>query len=225
MDLSADQDPRLNPRNRCVHEGFLSVALIPIRAGGKIVGLLQLNDRKKDRLTLDMVQDLEDISASIGLALMKKQAEEALRESEETFRSHIENSFDVIFTLDSVGTFLFVSPAWARLLGHPASDVVGSSFVQFVHPDDVAPCFASLTRVLTTGQGETSPRYRVKHADGDWRWYVTNGSSFVNKTGERRFIGVGRDITDQKHVEDALQNEKENLAAIFARFAYWNALD
>jgi hypothetical protein len=76
LDLPADQDPRLHPRNNCIHKGYLSVALIPIRANKEIVGLLQLNDRKKDCFTLEMIHFFEGIAASIGVALMRKQAEE-----------------------------------------------------------------------------------------------------------------------------------------------------
>jgi hypothetical protein len=76
LDLPAEKDPRLQPRNNCIHQGYHSVALIPIRANRKIVGLLQLNDRKKDCFTLEMIHFYEGIAASIGFALMRKQAEE-----------------------------------------------------------------------------------------------------------------------------------------------------
>ena len=58
LDLPADQDPRLHPRNKCMHQGYCSVALIPIRANRDIVGLLQLNDRRKDRFTLEQIHFL-----------------------------------------------------------------------------------------------------------------------------------------------------------------------
>jgi PAS domain S-box-containing protein len=76
LDLPAGQDPRINPRNKCVHAGYGSFALVPIRANQKIVGLLQLNNRKKDSLTPDMIQFFEGISPSIGVALIHKQVEE-----------------------------------------------------------------------------------------------------------------------------------------------------
>ena len=82
LGLPADQDPRLHPRNNCIHEGYCSAALIPIRANRDIVGLLQLHDRKKNCFNLEMIHFLEGISASIGVALLRKQQEEALRESE-----------------------------------------------------------------------------------------------------------------------------------------------
>jgi GAF domain-containing protein len=86
LDLPAEQDPRLSPRNHCIHQGYLSVALIPIRANREIVGLLQLNDRRKGCFSLDVIHYFERISASIGVALMRKQAEEALRKSEKGYR-------------------------------------------------------------------------------------------------------------------------------------------
>ena len=84
--MPADQDPRLNPRNRCIHDGFLSVALIPIKSNGEIIGLLQLNDRRRDCLTLGTIRFFERMSSNIGMLLMRKQAEEALRESEASLK-------------------------------------------------------------------------------------------------------------------------------------------
>jgi PAS domain S-box-containing protein len=80
LDLPADEDPRLNPRNRCIHEGFRSVAIVPIRANKEIVGLLQLNDRGKDRFNPDMIAFFEGLASSIGIALTRKWSEEAIRE-------------------------------------------------------------------------------------------------------------------------------------------------
>jgi len=76
LDLPPDQDPRLHPRNNCIHKGYHSVALIPIRSHGTIVGLLQLNDHRGDCFTLDMIHFFEGIACSIGVALVHKQAEE-----------------------------------------------------------------------------------------------------------------------------------------------------
>ena len=81
LDLPADEDPRLHPRNRCIHEGFLSVALIPILRNREIAGLLQLNGRKKGCFTLDMVHFLEGIGSSIGMVLMPRLAQEAMCEN------------------------------------------------------------------------------------------------------------------------------------------------
>ena len=141
----------------------------------------------------------------------RKCSEDALRESEETLRVNIENSFDVIFTLNKEGEFLFVSSAWERHFGYPIGDVMGKSFAPFVHPDDIAPLSEYLERVLSSGKSQASPSYRVKHADGSWRWIVCNGTPYVDTKGERQFIGVGRDITESKKADEMLKEAQEQL--------------
>lgn len=120
----------------------------------------------------------------------RKRTEAALRESTETIRSQIESAFDVIFTLNRECEFVFVSPAWELHLGHPVQRVIGQPFQAFVHPDDAESCVEYLLRVLKTGQGETSPPYRFKHAKGEWRSFVANGTPHVDSKGETQFIGL-----------------------------------
>ena len=78
LDLPSDQDPRHRPRNECVHHGYVSMALVPIRNTDGIVGLLHLNDRRAGRFSSATVELLEGVAAHIGEALMRKMAEERL---------------------------------------------------------------------------------------------------------------------------------------------------
>jgi len=81
LDVPPEADPRLHPRNRCIHVGFLSLALIPIRASGEILGMLHLADRRPDRFNLEAIRFFEGIGASVGGALERKQAEQDLFQS------------------------------------------------------------------------------------------------------------------------------------------------
>ena len=87
LEVAAKDDPRLRPRNKCIHLGYRSVALIPVRTNQAVVGLLQFNDRRQDCFSTEMIGFFEGISASIGVALMRKQNEAALRAREEEWRS------------------------------------------------------------------------------------------------------------------------------------------
>ena len=83
-DIPTGKERRLRPRDRCIHRGYASMALVPIRNKDRIVGLIHLNDRRKGCFTLETVELLEGIAAHIGAALTRKQAEEALqRQTEE----------------------------------------------------------------------------------------------------------------------------------------------
>ena len=78
LDLPADQDPRLHPHNHCIHKGYASIALVPIRSKDGIVGLIHLGDKRKGCFTLNTVEILEGIASHIGTAMMRQQAEEKL---------------------------------------------------------------------------------------------------------------------------------------------------
>ncbi len=213
LDLPANQDPRLHPRNTCIHQGYRSVALIPIHANRDIVGLLQLNDRRKDRFTLEEIHFFEGISGSIGVALMRKQQEDALRESEEKHRLLIENSHDIIYTLNLDGAFTFVSAAWTVLLGNPVDQVIGQSFQQFIHPDDLPGCAAYMHSAIATGQRQVDIQYRVRHIDGSWRWHATSGVCLKDEAGAVvGFEGAARDITERKRAGQELRAKEYNLS-------------
>jgi len=141
----------------------------------------------------------------------RKEGELRLQESEAKFRTYVEQSSDVIFTLDAQGTFLFVSPAWERHFGYPVSDVLGQPFAPFVHPDDFQACFEYLGRVLISGQGEESPNYRVRHANGTWRWFRANGTRLTTPEGDSRFMGVAHDITESLEAEAELRRSDAAL--------------
>ncbi|HIJ86144.1 MAG TPA: PAS domain S-box protein [Desulfuromonadales bacterium] len=80
--IPPDRDPRLHPRNQCIHQNYASIALIPIRVNDKILGLVHLNDRRKECFTLEIIEILEGVANLLGEAIVRKQMEVALRELE-----------------------------------------------------------------------------------------------------------------------------------------------
>ncbi|HPG38557.1 MAG TPA: PAS domain S-box protein [bacterium] len=165
--------------------------------------IIELQDRKY-RFTV--VNDITE----------RKRMEEALRESEEKYRLLIENSHDVIYTLNFDGKFLFVSPAWTTLLGHPVEKVVGKNFQEFVHPDDIPACLAFLHKAVSSGQRQEGIEYRVRHNDGSWRWHTSSGVPLLNSVGQViGYEGIARDINDRKRIEkELIESEKRYILAI-----------
>ena len=78
-DLPSDQDPRVSPRNQCLRQGYASLALVPIREKGSIIGLIQFADRKKNCFSIAEIEQMENVAANIGEALLRREAEEQIR--------------------------------------------------------------------------------------------------------------------------------------------------
>ena len=142
--------------------------------------------------------------------------QETLRESEQKFRSILENVNSVIYNVTFDGIFTYVSPNWTEILGHDINDVVGKSFEPFIHPDDLPVCIGFLEKARKTRTKQSNVQYRVKHNDGHYRWHMSNVSPIVNDKGKFvSFVGSAYDLTEQKRAEEALRESETNLRIIF----------
>jgi PAS domain S-box-containing protein len=131
----------------------------------------------------------------------RKRAEATLQASEEQHRELIESLNDAIFATDAGGIFTYMSPVIRIISQYAPEDVVGRSFREFVHPDDLSAATASFERTL---HGNREPaEYRVVDRDGSIRW--VRSFSRVVRDGERivGLRGVLSDITPAKEAEQA----------------------
>ncbi|MRR18171.1 MAG: PAS domain S-box protein, partial [Deltaproteobacteria bacterium] len=206
LDLPADQDPRLNPRNRCIHDGFHSVALIPIRSGGEIIGLLQLNDRRPDRLSLGTVRFFERMSSSIGMLLMRKQMEEALRERETFLKQAQEIAHLGSWTLDPIANRLTWSDEVYRIFGLEPQEFGATyeAFLNHVHPEDRAAVDAAFTESLRETGGYELEHRIIRSKTGEIR-YVHEKCEHVRDAAGRviRSVGMVHDVTERRLAREA----------------------
>jgi PAS domain S-box-containing protein len=146
----------------------------------------------------------------------QKLSEETLRESEQRFRSLIENASDIIYELSLEGIFTYLSPNWLDLIGEPAAEAVGKSFELYVHLDDYHLIWEFLERILKTEKRQTSADYRVLHRDGSIHCFSTNASAVHDMAGNIiGHIGIARDITERKQAEMHLETARRRYSELF----------
>ena len=155
----------------------------------------------------------------------QRRAEEELRASELRFRSLIENVSDIVTVLDADANIRFESSSVERVMGYRPGDLVGSSALELVHPDDVARV-AEAFALLVGSPGDTSPvvPIRARHRDGTWRSFEAVGRCRLDASGAPAVVVTFRDVTDRCRTEEALRESERRYRALFQNmlegFAY-----
>ena len=136
----------------------------------------------------------------------RKQAENAMRESEEKYRLIVENSRDVIFTLDATGKVLYISSSVINELGYNPAELIGKSILSLVHPEDTTVVRKVVQLNITGSQNIDGIEFRFRHASGEWRWYFGKSTTVRDANGNfLNFTGIARDITDRRQAEKQLE--------------------
>lgn len=142
----------------------------------------------------------------------RKRTDQALRESEERFRSLIENALDIITVLNADGTLRYVSPSLERVLGYNPAELIGKKIVEYIHSDDTAKAFYTFTNAIQDPGFALSIELRIQHKDGSWRILEAISKKFIDFVGVTGVVVNSRDITERKRTEEihrALEKEKE----------------
>ncbi len=195
-------------RNRCNREGYESVALIPLRSAGSTIGLLQLNDRRRDRFSSQLIQWVEEVADTIGIAVAKAQAEAALEHSEERHRELFERIGEGVGITDADERFVLANPAAHAIFGVAAGELVGRRVTDFL--DDagramIAEQTAQRRLGTTTEYGLT-----IRRPDGKERQILITASPQPCSPGEVPLtFGVFRDVTELRTTQaQLLQSQK-----------------
>src|SRR5438034_4658660 len=141
-----------------------------------------------------------------------KQAEEALRQSEQHFRSLIEHASDVITVLDTAGIVLYESPSLERVLGYAPGSLVGKRFFEFIHPEDMAMFVAAFNASPRKGAAAAPIEFRFMHKAGAWRLLEAISTNLLDDPAVNGVILNSRDITERKRAMD-LERDKEAAEA------------
>ncbi len=204
----------------CLQSGTpYTLELRAIRADGQVRHCLA-----HGRVKRDADGRIHSLAGSLQDVTEQRQAEEALRQSEQRFRSFVENANDIVYAVTPEGIFTYVSPKWIEAMGEPVEAAIGRSFAHYVHPHDVHLCRDFLHTVLTTGEKQHSVEYRVRHADGSWRWHISNGSPLRDHNGNvTGYLGIARDVSERRRAEEAVQIRERYLQTILQTSAdgFW----
>ncbi len=186
------------------------MALVPVRANQEIVGLLQLNDHRKGFFDLDLIHFLEEISDSVGVALIRLQDTQHLKESEERFRSIVEGAPEAVFVQTDL-KFAYLNQAGLNLFGaRSPSDLLGQH-VMDRFPEEFRDQVQKRIRVLNE-QKQSVPNLEQVYLRMDGSTVPVEVSAvpitYEGKNGALVFV---RDISERKRAEVEIENKTKQL--------------
>jgi len=214
---TTDADRQAHTRNRCNGMGYESVALIPLRAGNKTFGLIQLNDKRKAMYTEELIALLERLGDNIAIALSGMIIRKELEESEERYRLIVDKNPQAIFLVRN-GKFIYVNSAAAEKTGYKSpDDIVGMKLEKIIYHEDIEDIKKRTNSVM---DGESYPKKVIRILQADGTLHYTESASFpVNLPDGSVMLIMGQDITEQRKLEKEINLNLEKFRTV-ADFTY-----
>jgi len=131
----------------------------------------------------------------------RKQAEKALQESEERYRSFVENASDIVFRTDDSGHFIFINPAGLRNTGYEEEELIGTHYPVLISPEMCEETLKFFGRQFVKMIPNTYFEYPIIAKDGHEIWLGQNTQLIIEDDRVVAFQAVARDITDRKRLE------------------------
>ncbi|MEM7769025.1 MAG: PAS domain S-box protein [Cyanobacteria bacterium P01_A01_bin.37] len=201
-DLHIEHHELEHPRHPMAFAGY------PLSVDGKLIGVMAVMTHRD--LSNVVHQEISSIANEIALGIHHAQIEDALRESEARYRSIVENTIDLIAILTLDGLFIYASPNYKAVLGYEPSDLIGNPWAPLIHPDDLDTLEEFAHQLPHLNTSTTSPEYRVRTSQSEWRWYVSAASCIRDRDGLPLYlVSIGRDISDRIRTEETLRQAKE----------------
>ena len=138
----------------------------------------------------------------------RKQAEQALRDSEEQYRSLVQGVRDVIFALSPDGIIASLNPAFETITGSPRSAWLGKPFDGLVHAEDLPLALELLGRVVR-GEPRPTAQFRIHTSKGDYRVVEFSATAQLRDDRLIGILGIGRDVTERVQLEQQLRQAQK----------------
>ena len=209
-------DARFGSAPLLTAEGVVSSLSVLVHGKGRPFGILGVHTAQPREFTIHDTHFLQAVANVLATGIDRAHAEEALRRSEEHFRSLIENASDIVTIVGENGVFRYASPSVERVLGYAPRDLLERNAFDYVHPDDIPVVAEALAGAIHHPGVPQAAQFRFRARDGVWRVLEAVGQARVGPGDAAQLIVNARDVTERRRQERALRENKERLRTVIA---------
>ncbi len=215
----AGETPALGDKRRdpsgcdtCQRYGYQTLAVIPILAGARTLGVLHVADLAPGRLQRPMLRALESTVSALGAAIRRLQEQQRIRNQEERYRAVVQELSSVVLSLDTERRLVEPQPAWERYTGQTFEQARGAGWLEAIHPEDREPLRGM--GASSAGEGVSfTAEGRVHHAASEQhRLCELVGVPRADETGRvQEWILALSDVHDRQYAYQERQELEAQL--------------
>ncbi|HEV8367174.1 MAG TPA: DAHL domain-containing protein [Pyrinomonadaceae bacterium] len=184
---------------------------VPLRTPSRIIGVMVVQHYEDEHAYSR--HDLEFLSAvgdQVALAIESKRMEERLRESEERYRSILEQMEDGYFEVDLRGNYMFLNDAFCRIAGRSANELLTENYKKFFTPQLRKTLYDAYSSVYQTGKALKAFEYELTQKDGTTLFVEESVSLRRDAAGQPiGFMGIRRDCTERHEIAAELERARD----------------
>lgn len=192
-----------------------------IRSQDTVVPVIMMTGQHDERLIVEIMKagatdylsksnlTSENLMLSIRNAIRVQRAEQAMRESENRFRTMADSAPVLLWMAGPDSTRIFFNQSWLQFTGRGLAQEIENGWQTAIHPDDLGRCLALYQQSFASRQ-PFEVEYRLQRSDGEYRWVLESGVPRLTANGIfLGFLGSGVDLTERKRAEQQLRERTE----------------
>jgi PAS domain S-box-containing protein len=222
------EDTETDPRTADVMEVYRrtkirAVICVPLRKAGKFVAAMAVHQITARRWRLEDIELVQQVASRCWESIERTRITRELRESEERYRTLVENISAVVWVTDRDGAIVIDNPSWGQFTGQSFEEYSGWGWLDAIHQDDREHT-STVWRAALASLSPYEANYRLRRRDGEYRDVVARGAAVLGSNGlVKEWVGNCTDVTEANLAAAQLGEARERLEAalIAGEVATW----
>jgi PAS domain S-box-containing protein len=192
---------------------------VPLKLGDETIGVIAVQSYREDITFGEKEKEvLAFVSQHLATALNRKRADEALRTSEEKYRTILESIEDGYYEVDLGGNLTFFNDPVCKLHGYSPEELKGMNNRTYMDPDVARNVHQEFNKVFRTGEPSGEFSYAINRRDGEKRYVEASISLVRTPEGEPGgFRGIIRDVTERRRLKESFERSMVEFLSIVSR--------